>query len=43
MWYDRMCDDIEAAANTDFYKAVGRLARVFFDVETQSFDFESAV
>ncbi|HEX4856107.1 MAG TPA: molecular chaperone TorD family protein [Limnobacter sp.] len=42
-WYDRMVDDIEAAANTDFYKTVGRLARVFFDVETQSFDFESAV
>ena len=43
IWYDRMCDDIEAAANTDFYKAVGRLTRVFFDVETQTFDFESAV
>lgn len=42
-WYGRMADDIEAANNTDFYKTVGRLARVFFDVETQSFDFESAV
>jgi TorA maturation chaperone TorD len=42
-WYDRLADDIDAAANTDFYKTVGRLARVFFDVETQSFDFESAV
>jgi TorA maturation chaperone TorD len=38
-----MADDIEAASNTDFYKTVGRLTRVFFDVETQSFDFESAV
>jgi TorA maturation chaperone TorD len=42
-WYNQMADDIEAAANTDFYKTVGRLTRVFFDVETQSFDFESAV
>lgn len=42
-WYGRLADDIEAAANTNFYKTVGRLTRVFFDVETQSFDFESAV
>ena len=42
-WYGRMADDIEAASDTDFYKTVGRLTRVFFDVETQSFDFESAV
>ncbi|HEX4879188.1 MAG TPA: molecular chaperone TorD family protein [Limnobacter sp.] len=42
-WYDNFTADIEAAASTDFYKTVGRLARVFFDVETQSFDFESAV
>lgn len=42
-WYDRMADDIEAGANTDFYKTVGRMTRVFFDVERQSFDFESAV
>ncbi|WP_370261307.1 molecular chaperone [Limnobacter sp.] len=42
-WYDDFAADIEAAANTDFYKTVGRLARVFFDVETQSFDFESTV
>lgn len=42
-WYNQMADEIEAATNTDFYKTVGRLARVFLDVETQSFDFESAV
>ncbi len=42
-WYGRLSDAIESAPRTDFYKTVGRLARVFFDVETQSFDFESAV
>lgn len=42
-WYGQLADDIEAASNTNFYKTVGRLARVFLDVETQSFDFESAV
>jgi TorA maturation chaperone TorD len=42
-WYGRLSDAIESAPRTDFYKTVSRLARVFFDVETQSFDFESAV
>lgn len=42
-WYTQLCDAIETNGQTRFFKTVGRLARVFFDIETQSFDFESAV
>lgn len=42
-WYGELADAIEANTNADFYKVVGRVMRVFLDVETQSFDFESAV
>lgn len=42
-WYATMTDAIEASGNTDFFKTVGRLTHVFLDIETQSFDFESAV
>lgn len=41
-WYRQMTDEIDGAQATDFYKVVGRLARVFFDVEMQSFEFEAA-
>lgn len=42
-WYEEAMQAIEHGGKTDFYKVVGRLAKVFFDVETQSFDFEHAV
>lgn len=42
-WYGQVCDAIENSGKTNFYKTVGRMTRVFFDVETQSFDFESTV
>jgi TorA maturation chaperone TorD len=42
-WYAKMTDAIEQSGNTDFFKTVGRLTHVFLDIETQSFDFESAV
>lgn len=42
-WYGQLCDAIEGHGKSNFYKTVGRLTRVFFDIETQSFDFESAV
>lgn len=42
-WYEEATQAIEHSGKTDFYKVVGRLAKVFFDVETQSFDFEHAV
>ncbi|HEY1058761.1 MAG TPA: molecular chaperone TorD family protein [Limnobacter sp.] len=42
-WYGRLADAIEQCGSANFYKTVGRLLRVFLDVEAQSFDFESAV
>lgn len=42
-WYEKLCDAVEMSGKTSFYKTVGRMTRVFFDVETQSFDFESTV
>ncbi|MCQ8895906.1 molecular chaperone TorD family protein [Limnobacter humi] len=42
-WYGRLADAIEQCGSASFYKTVGRLMRVFLDVEAQSFDFESAV
>lgn len=42
-WYAKMTDAIEQSGNTNFFKTVGRLTHVFLDIETQSFDFESAV
>jgi TorA maturation chaperone TorD len=42
-WYGQLCDAIEGHGKARFFKTVGRLTRVFFDIETQSFDFESAV
>ena len=40
-WCDAMCDALEQGGSTDFYKHVGRLARAFFAVERQAFDFDS--
>jgi TorA maturation chaperone TorD len=40
-WCDALCDAVEHAGSTDYYKHVGRLARAFFAVERQAFDFDS--
>jgi len=40
-WCDALCDAIEHAGSTDYYKHAGRLARAFFAVERQAFDFDS--
>jgi TorA maturation chaperone TorD len=37
-WYPALCDAIERASETDFYKKVGALAREFFDLEVESFE-----
>ena len=39
-WFEQACEAIEANGNTDFYKHAARLARSFFAIEQQSFDFE---
>lgn len=40
-WFERMCDALEQAQGTVFYRHVGRLARVFLAIERQAFDFDS--
>jgi TorA maturation chaperone TorD len=40
-WFESLCDAIEHSGSTDYYKHVGRLARAFFAVERQAFDFDS--
>lgn len=40
-WFERMCDALEQAQGTVFYRDVGRLARVFLAIERQAFDFDS--
>jgi TorA maturation chaperone TorD len=39
-WVFRFLDDLQAHPKARFYGATGQLARAFFDVERQSFDFE---
>lgn len=39
--FESLCDAIEHSGSTDYYKHVGRLARAFFAVERQAFDFDS--
>jgi TorA maturation chaperone TorD len=39
-WYGRVADAIEHAAETHFYKHVGRFARAFFDLERESLTIE---
>lgn len=39
-WYGRVADAIENAAETHFYKHVGRFARAFFDLERESLTIE---
>jgi len=39
-WVFKFLDELDAHPRADFYKVVGRLARTFFEVERQSFDFE---
>jgi TorA maturation chaperone TorD len=38
-WVGTMCDDYCASAGS-FYASLAQLAKVFFDVEMQSFDME---
>lgn len=37
-WYPALCEAIQAAGETAFYKKVAALAREFFDLEVESFD-----
>lgn len=37
-WYARLCDAIEAAEPTHFYRRVAAFARAFFDLELRSFE-----
>ena len=37
-WSERLCDAIEAAEPGHFYRALGALARRFFDIESQAFE-----
>ena len=37
-WHVRLCDAVENAADTRFYKHVARFARAFFDLENESFE-----
>ncbi|MCE2680077.1 MAG: molecular chaperone TorD family protein [Burkholderiales bacterium] len=39
-WVFKFLDELDAHPRADFYKVVGRLARSFFEIERQSFDFE---
>jgi TorA maturation chaperone TorD len=39
-WYGRVADAIEHAPETHFYKHVGRFARAFFDLESESLVIE---
>jgi len=41
-WYAKLADRLEIAPQLTFYRDVGRFTRAFFDVETASFDMESA-
>lgn len=38
--FEPMCDALEASGATDFYKHAGRMARAFFCVEREAFDFD---
>jgi len=37
-WHIRLCDAMENAADTRFYKHVARFARAFFDLENEAFE-----
>jgi TorA maturation chaperone TorD len=37
-WYARLCDAIETAEQTSFYRSVAAFAREFFDLEVRSFE-----
>jgi len=37
-WHAPLCDAVDHAAETRFYKHVARLARAFFDLENESFE-----
>lgn len=39
-WYGRVADAVENASETHFYKHVGRFARAFFDLESESLVIE---
>jgi TorA maturation chaperone TorD len=36
-WAGRFFADLEAAQNAKFYRAVGRLGRVFMEIEAEAF------
>lgn len=40
-WFERLCDALEQAQGTGFYRHVGRLAGAFLTIERQAFDFDS--
>ena len=37
-WYAQLCDAVSGASEIHFYKHVAQFARVFFDLENESFD-----
>jgi TorA maturation chaperone TorD len=41
-WVERLCDTIAAHPRADFYRALARFARDFFEVEAQGFDLLDA-
>jgi TorA maturation chaperone TorD len=40
-WYERFADALEGCGETEFYRAVARLMRCYFEVERLSFAFET--
>lgn len=40
-WYGKLCETVGAAQGADFYVAVVGFARVFLDIEAESFGFDS--
>ena len=40
-WIGRFFSDLEQANEADFYRRVGRLGRLFIDIETEAFALPS--
>lgn len=40
-WVSRFFADLDAAENANFYRSVGKLGRVFIEIETEAFALPS--